>query len=230
MYTNNHTCQVESLQFQMLYLIWYLIILWKVLVTQSCLTLCDPLDCSLPGSFVHEILQARILEWVAIPFSRGSSQPKDWIEVSYIAGRFFTVWATREAQEYWSGPYFGTQEDTLQNSQKCYQVCSKTKQVLDWSPVQSSSYITIYPLVESKGDWEVKQHPDEFFLRILFWTQWWGSSFLGAQDSSTPRENVLYLTLLNALVKRRQWHPTPVLLPGKSHWRRSLVGCSPWGH
>ena len=44
----------------------------KVLVTQSCLTLCDPMDCSLPGSSVHGILQARILEWVAIPFSRGS--------------------------------------------------------------------------------------------------------------------------------------------------------------
>ena len=49
------------------------------------------------------ILQARILEWVALPFSRGSSQPKDWTQVSHIAGRFFTVWATRGAQEYWSG-------------------------------------------------------------------------------------------------------------------------------
>ena len=48
-----------------------------VLVTQLCLTLCDPMDCSLPGSFVHGILQARILEWVAISFSRGSSQPRD---------------------------------------------------------------------------------------------------------------------------------------------------------
>ena len=48
-----------------------------VLVAQSCSTLCDPMDCSLPGSSVHEILQARILEWVAIPFSRGSSQPRD---------------------------------------------------------------------------------------------------------------------------------------------------------
>ena len=46
-------------------------------VAQSCLTLCDPMDCSLPGSSVHGILQAKILEWVAIPFSRGSSQPRD---------------------------------------------------------------------------------------------------------------------------------------------------------
>ena len=53
--------------------------------------LCDPMDCSPPGSSVHGILQARILEWVAIPFSRGSSQPRDRTLVSYIAGRFFTV-------------------------------------------------------------------------------------------------------------------------------------------
>ena len=60
----------------------------KVNVTQSCLTLCDPLNCSLPSSSVDEILQARILEWVAIPFSRGSSQPRDETQVSCIAGRF----------------------------------------------------------------------------------------------------------------------------------------------
>ena len=69
-----------------------------VLVTQFCLTLCDPMDCSPPGSSIHGILQARILEWVAISFSRGSSQPRDWTQVSSIAGRFFTIWATREAQ------------------------------------------------------------------------------------------------------------------------------------
>ena len=63
----------------------------KVLVTQSCLTLCDPMDCSPPGSSVHGILQARILEWVAFPFSRGSSQPRDETQVSCIAGGFFTA-------------------------------------------------------------------------------------------------------------------------------------------
>ena len=66
-------------------------------VAQSCLTLCDPVDCSPPGSSVHGILQARILEWVAISFSRGSSQPKDSTWVSCIAGRCFILWATREA-------------------------------------------------------------------------------------------------------------------------------------
>ena len=68
-----------------------------VLVTQLCLTLCHPMDCSLPGSSVHGILQARILEWVAISFSRGSSQPRDKTQVSCIAGSFFTIWTIREA-------------------------------------------------------------------------------------------------------------------------------------
>ena len=67
-----------------------------VLVTQLCLTLCNPMDCSLSDSSVHGIFQARILEWVATPFSRGSSQPRDQTQVSHIAGRSFTAWA-REA-------------------------------------------------------------------------------------------------------------------------------------
>ena len=61
------------------------------LVAQSCLTLFNPMDCSPPGSSVHGILQARILEWVAIPFSRGSSWPRDQTQVSHIARRFFLL-------------------------------------------------------------------------------------------------------------------------------------------
>ena len=64
----------------------------KVKVTQSCLTLWDPKDYT-----VHGVLQARILEWVAFPFSRWSSQPRDWTQVSRMAGGLFTSWATREA-------------------------------------------------------------------------------------------------------------------------------------
>ena len=65
-----------------------------VLVAQSCPTLCDPTNCSPPGFSVHGILQARILEWIAIPFSRVSSRPRNQTLVSCIAGRFFTVWTT----------------------------------------------------------------------------------------------------------------------------------------
>ena len=79
--------------------------------------------CSPPGSSIYGILQARILEWVAIPFSRGSSRPRDWTQVSRIAGRLLTIWATREAvvknpatmqetQEMWVQPL--RQQDPLE--------------------------------------------------------------------------------------------------------------------
>ena len=75
-----------------------LLFLKEVKVAQSRLTICNPMYYT-----AHGILQARILEWVAFPFSRGSSQPRDQTQVSHITGGFFTSWATREAQEYWSG-------------------------------------------------------------------------------------------------------------------------------
>ena len=96
---------------------------WKWKSAQSCPSLCDPMGYTVHGVLqarilewvafpfsrgssqprdrthtVHGVLQARILEWVAFPFSRGSSQSRDWTQVSRIAGRFFTSWATREAQ------------------------------------------------------------------------------------------------------------------------------------
>ena len=70
---------------------------------QSCLTLCKLMDCSPSGSSVHRISQVRILEWVAISSSRGSSWPRDWTWISRIAGRFFTIWASREAPNF---PYW----------------------------------------------------------------------------------------------------------------------------
>ena len=62
-------------------------------------TLHDPMDCSIPGFSVPGIFQARVLEWVVIVFSSGSSWPRDWTQISRIAGRCFTLWATREVQE-----------------------------------------------------------------------------------------------------------------------------------
>ena len=75
--------------------------------------LCDPTDCSLPGSSFHGIFQARILEWVAIPFSRGCSRPRDQTQGSCIAGRFFTFRATREALCFCN---FAVQGKQLRNS------------------------------------------------------------------------------------------------------------------
>ena len=64
----------------------------------DCCSLCDPMDCSPPGSSFHVILQARKREWSAMLSFRGSSQPRDQTQVSLIAGGFLTIWATREAQ------------------------------------------------------------------------------------------------------------------------------------
>ena len=72
--------------------VFYVCVWSEVKVAQLCPTLCNPIDCSLPGPSVHGILQARILKW-ASPFSRGSSQPRGWTQVSHIAG----IWPTREA-------------------------------------------------------------------------------------------------------------------------------------
>ena len=69
-----------------------------VLDTQLCPTLCDPTDCSLPGSSLHGILQTRIMEWIAISFNRESSRYGDQTRVYCIGGRFFNVWANREAK------------------------------------------------------------------------------------------------------------------------------------
>ena len=83
------------LTFKIYYLKYFL--RWsEVKVSQPYLTLCNPMDCSLSGSSVLGILQARMPKWAAVSFSRGSSQPRDWTQVSCIAGRFFTVWATRQ--------------------------------------------------------------------------------------------------------------------------------------
>ena len=71
-----------------------------MLFAQLCLTLCDSMDCNLPRSSVHGVLQVRIQEWAAMPSSRGSSWPRDQTQVSCSAGGFFTIWATREAHHH----------------------------------------------------------------------------------------------------------------------------------
>ena len=92
--------------------------LWIMLMSQSCLTLWDRMNCSPQVFYVHGISRARILEWVAIPFFRESSRPRDWTWVSCTAGRFFTIWATREAPNmgrYNNKFYFWIIEEVLQN-------------------------------------------------------------------------------------------------------------------
>ena len=71
------------------------------LVARSYLTVCNSMDCSPPGSSVHGDSPGKNMEWVPMPSSRGSSQPRDWTQVSYIAGRSFSSWTTRETPPSW---------------------------------------------------------------------------------------------------------------------------------
>ena len=79
--------------------------------------LCDLMDCSPWGTSVHGILQTRTLKWVAIPFSRGSSQLRDWTQVSCIAGEFFTSWATREVGLVGPGHFFHLSHESITRSE-----------------------------------------------------------------------------------------------------------------
>ena len=97
-----------------------LLLLLNAQSLQSCLTLCDPMDCSLPGSSVHRILQARILEWVAMPSSRESFLPRDRTHVSstsYIAGEFFTTEPPGKPTPWWSLFVLPSTQNPMYNSQ-----------------------------------------------------------------------------------------------------------------
>ena len=157
-----------------------------MLVAQSRPTLCNPMDCSPPGSSVHGILQARILEWIAIPFSRGSSGPRDQILVSCIAGRFFTIWAIGKFQLVyqsfsrclWSSYYVlraavraGT--TTENKASPVYAYREYTFQPRCLGAQRNSSWVTY-----SQRKWQVSwvlKHPQEFsWQNMEGWVWVWG--------------------------------------------------------
>ena len=128
-------------------------------VAQSCPTLCDPVNYSPPGSSVHGVLQARILEWVAISFSRGSSPPRDRTQVSHIAGRGFNLWATREAPSnnqdrerghwFWETSLFAGVERKPENHQIAVW---KNFLVIKWNKTLTDQWVPVMWLAEVR--WE----------------------------------------------------------------------------
>ena len=116
-----------------------------VLVIQSCLTVCDSMDCSPPVSSVHQILQARRLDWVAILFSKESSQPMDRTQVSWIIGRFFIIWAHQGSPLYFPSFY----------SAECISHLLSTLSKLFYNPHISSIFVKTRSkasaIEESKG-------------------------------------------------------------------------------
>ena len=116
------------------------------LVTQLCPTLGGPVDCSPPGSSVPGILQARIPQWVAMPFSIASSPPRDWTQVSCIAGGFFTIWATAIKQRQQKKP--GDKRQVGFCSLK-WLTLSKPEGSHEW---------------KAKTNWHVNTHPQQLWL------------------------------------------------------------------
>ena len=158
----------------------------------------DPMDHT-----VHGILQARILEWVVFPFTRGSSWPRTRTRVFRIAGKFFTNWAIREA--------------LIWHSEKAMAPHSSTPA---WK----------IPWMEEPGSLQsMVWHPTPVLLpgkshggRSLEGCSPWGH--WGSDDRATS------VSLFTFMHWRRKWQPTPVFLPGESQGRGSLVGCCLWGH
>ena len=139
-------------------------ILCYAVLSRSIVTLCDPMGCSLPGSSVHGD-KARILEWVAMPSLRGSSQLRDQTQVSCIADRFFTSWGTREAQEYWSGLPIASQGTFLtQELNSCLLHCRQILYQLRYQGSPCIYYIFFFFF---------------FFLYYIFFTHSSAEGYLG---------------------------------------------------
>ena len=189
------------------------------------------MDSRPPSCPVHGISQARILEWVAISFIRGSSWPRDWTWVSCIAGRFFTteppgkvkvkslspvrlfatLWTVAyqappsmgfSRQGYWSGLSFSSPGDLANPG------------IEPGSPTLQADALTSEP----PGKPEPPGSPCIFMSRFGRW--------LGHEQCGRPWFN----PWVGKIPWRRKWQSTPVPVPGKSHGPRSLVGYSPWHH
>ena len=136
----------------------------KVKVAQSCPTLWDPMDYTFDA-----ILQTRILEWIVFPFSRGSSQPRDWTQVSCIAGGFFTNWAMREAQGRWKWSIFSLLQWVILQYVPCCNCILNTK--LGIGSMVCYWYCGIWYAIGSMEIWYASKITDNTLC--LFCTWWY---------------------------------------------------------
>ena len=169
-------------------------------VTQLCLTLYDLMDCSLPGSSIHGIFQARILEWVAISFSRGSSQPRDQTQVS---------------------PHCRQTLYRLSH-QRSHNIFTGSKHTTLWE------WIWFLKLVKSHLNPRKARATHSSIAWKIPWTEEPGGlQSMGSQR--VGHDWATSLSLFTFMHWRRKWQPTPVFLPGESQGWGSLVGCHLWG-
>ena len=134
------------------------------------------MDCSPPGSSVHGILHTRILEWFAVLFSRGSSQPRDWTQVFHIAGKFFTVWATRALV-----CIYGSRASLLAQMVKNLPTMQNTwVQSLGWEDpmgkrMATHSSIVTWRIPMDRGAWQGIVHgsyKESDTIECLYWAQY----------------------------------------------------------
>ena len=159
----------------------------KVLVIQSCPTLCDPTDCSLPSSSVHGILQARILEWVAIPFSRGSCRPRDWTWDSCFAGRFFTIWATSSVQSLCHVWLFATPWTAARQASLSITNSRSLPKLMSIESVMPSNHLILCRsiLLLSSIFLSIRAFSNELILHIR-WPKFWSVSFSISPSKKYP--------------------------------------------
>ena len=212
------------------------------------------MDCSPLGSSVHEIFQARILEWVAISFSRASSQPRDRTQVSCVAGRRFTVWATRESLCVLPPPcghIFLPGELVYLSIIPCGWESQSQK---IWSRSSRKSPTGSHNIKEDRGTLNqrnkgVCSHSHRLFVEgldnlylwnlspllilwinfVVFWKLHFRSSQVMLVVKNLPA-SAGDIRDVGKIPWRRKRQPIPAFLPGKSHGQRSLAGYSPWGH
>ena len=178
--------------------------------------LCKPLDCSQPGPSVHRIFQARILKWVAIFFSRGSSWPRDWTHVSCVScitGGFFTAEPSGKPYVHQASHQILSYEHSLFSSVICKELFWF---VLHLAYLYGGLEKTMAPHSSTLA-WKIPWTEEPGRLQSM------GSLKVG-HDWATS------LSLFTFMHWRRKWQPTPVFLPGESQGRGSPVGCRLWGH
>ena len=161
---------------------------------------------------VYGFLQARILEGVAFPFSRESSQPRDQTQVSCIASRFFTVWATQGRAE-WEDL---AKKEKGKRGSSSFSVCS--------SPIVKSCYAT-------RGISQENRNSVGIFTSLRIQKEGLPRWARGKEPACQCRRHKEYRfdPWVRKISWRRKWQSTPVFLPGESHGQRNLAGYSPWG-
>ena len=164
---------------------------------------------------VHGILQARLLEWAAFPFSRWPFQPRDRTQVSLLEGKFFTSWATREAQRKQKKIIKITENNAIFKKEKTIEKINEINSSWFFEKIDKTDKL-LAGLTKKK---QIEK------IQIIGLPQG-----LNGKESTCPWRRHGFDPWARKIPWRRKWQPIPVSLPGKSHGQRSLAGYSPWDH